>query len=77
MAVMGGLALVGRAVPDGSEQAKWMATAREGADRIRDIVKRMNHITRIEEVPEQGTLPPMLDIKKSSSGTKTSSSTPS
>jgi signal transduction histidine kinase len=75
MAVLGGLALVGRAIPDDSEQARWMATAREGADRIRDIVKRMNHITSIQEVPAQGSLPPMLDIKKSS--TQTSSSTPS
>jgi signal transduction histidine kinase len=74
MAVLGSLALVGRAIPEDSEQARWMATAREGADRIRDIVRRMNHITSIEEVPEQGSLPPMLDIKKSST---TKSSTPS
>jgi len=76
MAVLGGLALAGRAVPEGSEQAKWMAAARDGADRIRDIVKRMNHITSIEEVPEHGSLPPMLDIEKSSSPERSSTTPP-
>jgi diguanylate cyclase len=65
-AVIGGLALVARAIPADSDQVKWMNTAKEGAEQIRDIVRRMNHITTIEEVPAQGTLPPMLDIRKSS-----------
>jgi signal transduction histidine kinase len=66
MAVLGGLALVSHVVPAGTEEAKWMATARESAEQIRDIVKRMNHITVLREAPVQGALPPMLDIRKSS-----------
>jgi signal transduction histidine kinase len=66
MAVLGGLALVSRSVPAETDQAKWIGTSREGAEQIRDIVKRMSHITTIEEAPRQGALPPMLDIRKSS-----------
>ena len=69
MAVIGDLALVSRSVPAGTDQARWIGTAREGAERIRDIVKRMNHITTIQEAPPQGALPPMLDIRKSSAST--------
>jgi len=66
MAVIGGLSLVAREVPADTDQARWITGAREGAEKIRDIVKRMNHITTLEEVPPQGALPPMLDIRKSS-----------
>src|SRR5205807_9097978 len=37
-AVLGGLALANRSLPPGSEEAKWMASAKEGAEQIRDIV---------------------------------------
>jgi signal transduction histidine kinase len=66
MAVIGGLALVSRSVPAETDQAKWIGTAREAAEQIRDIVRRMNHITTIQEAPTHGALPPMLDIRKSS-----------
>jgi signal transduction histidine kinase len=66
MTVIGGLALAARAVPADSEQAKWMKSAREGAEQIRDIVTRMSHMTKLEEVPRQDALPPMLDIRRSS-----------
>jgi signal transduction histidine kinase len=66
MAVIGGLALVARSVPPETDQARWVDTARDGAEKIRDIVKRMNQITTLEEVQKQGALPPMLDIRKSS-----------
>jgi len=65
-AVMGGLGLVARRLPAGSEEQSWIKTAREGSERIRDIVARMNRITQIEETVEAGALPPMLDIRKSS-----------
>jgi signal transduction histidine kinase len=65
-AVMGGLGLVSRKLPAGSEEQSWIKTAREGSERIRDIVARMNRITQIEETVEEGALPPMLDIRKSS-----------
>ena len=64
--VVGGLALAARGVATNSDQARWIAGAKGGADKIRDIVKRMNQITTVEEVPQQGALPPMLDIRKSS-----------
>jgi len=66
MAIVGGLALVGRGVSEDSDQGRWLATAKAGADQIRDIVRRMNRITDVQEVPRQGALPPMLDIRKSS-----------
>jgi signal transduction histidine kinase len=65
-AVMGGLGLISRKLPAGSEEQSWIKTAREGSERIRDIVARMNRITQIEETVEEGALPPMLDIRKSS-----------
>jgi signal transduction histidine kinase len=65
-AVMGGLGLVARKLPPGSEELAWVKTARDGSERIRDIVARMNRITQIEETVEKGALPPMLDIRKSS-----------
>ena len=65
-AVLGGLGLVARKLPAESEEGKWIERAREGGERIRDIVARMNRITQIEEAPQIGTLPSILDIKKSS-----------
>jgi signal transduction histidine kinase len=64
-AVLGGLALARRTLRPDSEEAKWVGSATEGAEQIRDIVKHMNRITQIEEVPAAGPLPPMLDIRKS------------
>ena len=66
MIVTGGLALLGKHLPLGSEDAKWAEHAREGAGRIKDIVARMNQITQVEPAPSQGLLPDMLDIEKSS-----------
>jgi signal transduction histidine kinase len=64
--VLGGLGLVARKAPPDSEEAKWIERAREGGERIRDIVARMNRITQIEEAPQIGALPAILDLKKSS-----------
>jgi signal transduction histidine kinase len=66
MAIVGGLALLGRGAMPDSEQAKWLATAKGGADQIRDIVARMNQITTVDDVSRQGALPPMLDLRRSS-----------
>lgn len=65
-AVLGGLGLVERRLKADSEEHKWVERAREGGERIRDIVARMNRITQVEEAPKIGALPSMLDIKKSS-----------
>jgi signal transduction histidine kinase len=65
-AVMGGLGMVKRTVPPGTTEARWINQAYESSERIADIVKRMNRITQLQEVPTVGSLPPMLDIRKSS-----------
>lgn len=64
--VVGGLALVARKVGSDGEAAQWIARAGEGAQRIKDIVVRMNNITQVAQTPARGYLPPMLDIRKSS-----------
>src|SRR5437867_3004982 len=68
MIVTGGLAILAKRLASGSEEARWAERAKEGAERIREIVGRMNEITEVREAPEQGMLPPMLDIRKSSEG---------
>jgi signal transduction histidine kinase len=65
-AVMGGLDIVRSRLLAGADAAQWIDRAYEGSERIADIVKRMNRITQLEEVPKMGSLPPMLDIRKSS-----------
>jgi signal transduction histidine kinase len=63
--VLGGLSLVGKRLPPGTEDAQWIERARVGAQQIQEIVGRMNNITQVEEFEQEGLLPPMLDIKKS------------
>jgi signal transduction histidine kinase len=63
--VVGGLQLAARRVPAGSDEARWVQEALGGAQRIQAIVAEMNRVTAIREVPPQGLLPPMLDIRKS------------
>ena len=64
--VVGGLGLIAKKLSPQSEEAQWIARAGEGAERIKDIVARMNNITQVAETPPRGYLPPMLDIRKSS-----------
>jgi DNA-binding response OmpR family regulator len=64
--IMGSLDLLGRHVPADSREAIWVQQALEGVRRVRDIVMRMTHITKVESTAVQGNLPPMLDIRKSS-----------
>ena len=66
MIVAGGLGILARRLPEGSEDAQWAARARDGVNTVKDIVTRMNTITQIEEVPGRGALAPMLDIRRSS-----------
>ena len=65
MAVLGGVGLAARSIPAGTDEARWLVNARQGAEQIRDIVTRMNRITTLQEVPRLGALPPMLDIRRS------------
>jgi nitrogen-specific signal transduction histidine kinase len=68
MVVYGALGFVARSLPEGGKEGEWVGRARENADRIRDIVSRMNQITQIVATEPRGALPPMLDIRKSSEG---------
>ena len=63
--VLGGLAIVSRRQPPG-EDADWLARAIAGAHQIKDIVARMNRITDVRTTEGEGTAPPMLDVRKSS-----------
>lgn len=63
--VIGGLGLVRKRLQPESEEAQWLTRANDGAQRIQEIVARMNNITQIAEAQQQGILPPMLDIRKS------------
>jgi signal transduction histidine kinase len=66
MVVAGGLAILARRLPAESEDAQWAERARDGVNKVKEIVIRMNAITQIEEVPGHGLLAPMLDIRRSS-----------
>ena len=64
--IMGSLDLLARHLPPDGRETKWIEQALVGVRRVRDIVMRMTHITKVESTPTQGNLPPMLDIRKSS-----------
>ncbi len=49
-----------------ARERRWLERAIVFAQRIRDIVGRMNRIARVERKPSRPGLPPMLDIDKSS-----------
>jgi len=66
MAVTTSLTFVARDLPSDGEGANWLRRATEGAERIKDIVSRMSHITRIDAEPGEGGVPDMLDIRNSS-----------
>ncbi len=58
--LLGQLSLLDRELPER------VAKITGAAERIRDIVSRMTHITRVEVIRHPaGSLPPMLDLKKS------------
>lgn len=65
--VIGGLTIVGRRHPEGTEDADWITRATEGARQIKDIVARMNRITAVRTTEGQGAAPAMLDVRRSSS----------
>ena len=63
--VVGSLGLLGKRITQGDE-ARWIDQALAGSDRIRDIVRRMGRITRLERGEAYGALPAIIDIQKSS-----------
>jgi len=63
-AVFGSLDLLALRVAAGSTEAGWVGLAQRAAERIRDIVAHMRHITRLERAePVAGIT--MLDLRKS------------
>lgn len=72
MVVAGGLSILARRLPENSEDSQWASRARDGIESVKQIIIRMNAITQIEEVPPQGLLPPMLDIRRSSKSSSSS-----
>lgn len=64
--IMGSLDLIAPRLGAETRERTWLEQAQGAVRRIRDIVARMQRITRIESEPGRGTLPPILDIRKSS-----------
>jgi signal transduction histidine kinase len=64
--VVGSLELLVRRLPAGAAEGRLVGQAVEAGQRIRDIVVRMNRITRVETDATGAGLPEMLDIRKSS-----------
>ena len=63
--VIGSLQLLRRKKAD-PEDARWMERALGASERIREIIVRMNRITKLEAARPLGGVPMMLDIEKSS-----------
>jgi signal transduction histidine kinase len=63
--VVGLLDLLAPRLPAGSREAEWAQNAKGAALRIAEIVRRMRHITRLEQAPSPEHLPQLLDLEKS------------
>ncbi|MBI4610383.1 MAG: PAS domain S-box protein [Candidatus Rokubacteria bacterium] len=63
-AVVGGLDLLALRVTAGSTEAGWVGLAQRAAERIRDIVAHMRHITKLERAEPVAGIS-MLDLRKS------------
>jgi signal transduction histidine kinase len=66
MVVTSSLSFLTRRLPSDGDDARWARRAEDGIERIKDIVSRMTHITRLEAEPPQGPVPDMLDLRRSS-----------
>jgi PAS domain S-box-containing protein len=67
--IVGQLELLARDVLTEAEPARRLHQAMAAAEDIHRIIKRLAQITRIETTPSDATLPPILDIRKSSRAT--------
>jgi GAF domain-containing protein len=63
--IVGNLTMLARA---GALEPHRLERALEAAARIQDIVRRMSRVTRLENMETAGSLPPMLDLLRSSEG---------
>jgi PAS domain S-box-containing protein len=65
--IMGYLQMLEDRLPPGTEESNWAHTCRNAAVRIRDAVGRLSRIVRVESTQPSGTVPPILDMERSTS----------
>jgi PAS domain S-box-containing protein len=63
--IMGYVQMLEDRLPPGSEESNWARTCRTAAMRIRDAVGRLSRIVRVESTNPSGTVPPILDMERS------------
>ncbi len=63
--IVGSLELLQRRLAEGQE-TRWIDRAVEASQRVREIIARMTHITRVEPSGQFPGVPAMLDIRRSS-----------
>ena len=64
--IVGSLELLQRRLDAEGQESKWIDRAIDASQRIRDIIARMTHITRVEASGAFPGVPAMLDIHRSS-----------
>ena len=62
---MGYVQMLEDRLPPGSDESGWARTCKNAAVRIRDAVGRLSRIVRVESTSPSGTVPPILDMERS------------
>lgn len=63
--IMGYAQMLEDRLPPGGEESNWAHTCKNAAVRIRDAVGRLSRIVRVESTHPTGTVPPILDMERS------------
>jgi PAS domain S-box-containing protein len=63
--ILGYVQMLEDRLPPGTEESGWARTCRNAAVRIRDAVGRLSRIVRVETTQPSGTVPPILDMERS------------
>lgn len=63
--IMGYVQMLEDRLPPGTEESSWTRTCGNAAVRIRDAVGRLSRIVRVESTQPSGTVPPILDMERS------------
>jgi len=63
--IMGYVQMLEDRLPPGSDESGWARTCKNAAVRIRDAVGRLSRIVRVESTSPSGTVPPILDMERS------------
>ena len=64
--IVGSMELLQRRLAAGGPELRWIERAVDASQRIREIVARMTHITKVEASGSFPGVPAMLDIQRSS-----------